>query len=103
MQNFYHARYEELIYSSANYKTMEPMGLNSSNSAEQTLICRPYEARQEELVRAINSQIRDPNSSIPRDLLIRLRMLLLDEQSRLSGPTLAFINGCRLVSRLDLA
>ena len=61
---------------------------------------RPYEARQEELVRAINREIVAKHAA--SSLLLRLRHSLLEEQASLLGPSLAFINGCKLLSRFDL-
>lgn len=61
---------------------------------------RPYEARQEELVRAINLAIITKTAS--QELLMQLRHTLIEEQVNLLGPSLAFISGCRLLNRLDL-
>lgn len=61
---------------------------------------RPYLARQEELVRALNERLASAGGKT--DLIVRLRRSLLDEQSWTTSPTLAFLSGCRLTNRLDL-
>lgn len=64
---------------------------------------RPYRERQEEIIRFINAYIVALKYETKEVRTFqKIRDVLIKEQNNLNGPTLAFVQACRLADREDL-